>query len=326
MDSRTLSTDLRSARRSDHRRSMAGEAAGLGKHLSAIYDMLDRLRHRSRQSAGMADVLRLRARMTSVAADATADESSRASVSHALAILDAVLDSPLDLDASLFETIHSTLVPEFRDRTAELAQQMREMNRRMRQQAQRLQPGPSPRFRHQVNDERLAASCPPSPAPTTDKPASPVHAVIRGFHVRQAGHDFVLPVGMIEGAFAADVDSLPTVYGKAVAHYCGELCDVIRLASFLGLFNRGSLSPKTLMVIAESGARVCLAVDEVVGPVETAVTPMASVLPQVTGLSGVAVLKSGRLALVPDLSRLLSDRVTHKIATRGEANCSWWRK
>ncbi len=322
MDSRTLSTDRRSARRSDHRPSMAQEAAGPGKLLSAISGVLDRLRHRSPRSPGMADVLRLRALMASVAADATADESSRASVSHALAILDAVLDSPLDLDASLFETIHSTLVPTFQDRTAELAREMREMNRRMRQQAQRLQPGRSPNSSHPVNDERPEASCPPSPAPAADRSASPVHAVIRGFHVRQAGHDFVLPVNLIEGAFAVDVDSLPTVCGKAVAHYCGELCDVIRLASFLGLASRGNLLPKTLMVIAESGARVCLALDEVVGPVEAAVTPMASVLPQVTGLTGVAVLKSGRLALVPDLSRLLSDRVTHKIATKGEANCS----
>ena len=72
--------------------------------------------------------------------------------------------------------------------------------------------------------------------------------------------------------------------------------------------NRADSSPKTLIVIAKSGVRVCLAVDEVVGPVETAVTPMESVLPKVTGLQGVAVLKSGGLALVPDLSRLLSNR------------------
>ncbi len=113
---------------------------------------------------------------------------------------------------------------------------------------------------------------------------------------------------MIEGALAADVDSLPTVYGRTVAHYSGELCDVIRLAPYLGLVDRAGLSAKTLIVISRSGMRACLAIDELVGPVQVAVTPIASVLPRVTSLTGIAVLKSGRLALVPDLPRLLASR------------------
>jgi hypothetical protein len=307
MDGKTIFTDLSSSRPPGQRVSAGGRTAMPDKQRAEISALLGRLRSRTCRSAGLEEVLRLRKLMAAVAGP-TPDSSPRGNAAQALGILDAALDSPLDLDASLFETIQSTLEPAPPSGTAELAQQMRRMNRLMQRQAQQAKPGRSAAPSRQAKRQPAGAPCSRSAVSVAVGPASSTRCVVRGFHVRQAGHDFVLPVGIIESAFAADVDKLPTVQGRAVARFCGEMCNVIRLAGYLGLMARGDSSPKTLIVIAESGTRACLAVDQVVGPVETAVTSMESVLPKVTGISGVALLKSGGLALVPDLSRLLSSR------------------
>lgn len=115
----------------------------------------------------------------------------------------------------------------------------------------------------------------------------------------------MLPVEKIERALAVDVSRLATVHGRPVAHFSGEMCDVVHLASHLGLLKRRDSSAATLLAVSESGKRVCLAIDDVVGPVETTVTPLEHVLPGVTSIVGVASLKSGGLALVPDFSRLV---------------------
>jgi chemotaxis protein histidine kinase CheA len=141
--------------------------------------------------------------------------------------------------------------------------------------------------------------------PAEKPPTCPIRSQIRGLHVCQGGHHFVLPIDKIERALDVKASELPTVQGKAVAHVSGEMCDVVYLAGHLGLMPREDSSANTLMVISQAGTRICLAIDEVLGPVETAVTPMNTVLPKVTGLVGVATLDSGGLALVPDLSRLL---------------------
>ena len=177
----------------------------------------------------------------------------------------------------------------------------------MRQQANSVQQGHLAAANHRTRQSSRDTVDSNASVPSEKTPTHPIRPQIRGLHVRQAGHHFVLPIDKIERALNVSARELPTVQGKAVAHVSGQMCDVVYLAGHLGLIPREQSSSNTLMVISEAGSRVCLAIDEVMGPVETTVTPMNTVLPKVTGVTGVATLDSGGLALVPDLSRLVGN-------------------
>ena len=247
------------------RRNSLGEIAA-AFHRGDVFD---------RRAIDFGEVRRIRSLMASASEDSEIDPHCRDRLTQALRLLDAVLDSPLDLDAPLFEAIHVLLEPPL---TREEEEQ--------------------PEHTADLAEPALAAPC-----ETVDlRQETP--SSVRGYHVRQGGHDFVLPVDKIVGAFAADVDILPTVFGRTVVQFSGEICDVFRLATRFGLTTREGGSPKTLMVVASEGHRVCLAVDEVVGPVDASLAAIPSALPQVPGITGVALLSSGALALVPDLANL----------------------
>jgi len=113
----------------------------------------------------------------------------------------------------------------------------------------------------------------------------------------------VIPIEVVERALAAEVRSLPTVCGRKVTSIAGEVCDVVLLSEELGLPATDS-SAGTLLVIATAGRRVCLAIDEVLGPVKASVTTLDRILPGVPHAVDMATLESGALALVPDFSRL----------------------
>lgn len=319
------------------RQSSAGTVPGAGpEDRPATLLATTRQRDRSIAHPTPVDVQRLRRLL--------ANEQDRADAAEALRILDAVVDSPLDLDASLFERIQSALCgdsqqhvatgqpfrverphsepppsvgPAGPPRTAEepetpslsevaaLASQMQGLTGLMRQQAESIQQGHFPARGHRSCQESRNKIVSSTSVPAEKKPRSPIRPQIRGLHVRQAGHHFVLPIDKIERALDVNASELPTVHGRAVAHVSGEVCDVVYLAGHLGLMPREDSSANTLMVVSEAGTRVCIAIDEVMGPVETTVTPMNTIFPKVAGLKGVATLDSGGLALVPDLSRLV---------------------
>ncbi len=210
--------------------------------------------------------------------------ASAAPSAESLRFLDAVLDSPLDVDASILEMLLSTVLS---------------ANRSLQQQTQRIE-----HARLAFEQQRAGRRCEAvSATDTSERPASSAKATVLGLHVRQGGHDFVVPIEVVERAVAAEVGSLPTVCGLKVTSIAGEVCDVVLLTDELGL-PAGDSSAGTLIVIAAAGRRVCLAIDEVVGPVRASTTTLARVLPGVVHTVDVATLESGGLALVPDFSLL----------------------
>ena len=267
-------------------------------------------------------------------------------VAEALEMLDAVLDSPLDLDSSFFERMETLLrgtprissdikrhllllkrIGEDEDQStdgpesaesgeepksavsrglAALTAEMQGMNRVMQGHVDRIKEDRA--SAESVREIPESGVEPAAKGASSTEDALRQSIQIRGLHVRQGGHHFVLPIDRIERALNVRVSELPTVRGGAVARFSGEMCDVIHLAAYLGLTIREDSEAAKLLVISESGARVCLAIDEVVGPVETKVTALEGILPRVTGLVGVATLESGGLALVPELSRLLPSK------------------
>ncbi|NLS93196.1 MAG: hypothetical protein GXX96_13655 [Planctomycetaceae bacterium] len=209
---------------------------------------------------------------------------SAAPSAESLRVLDAVLDSPLDVDTSILEMLLSTV---------------RSANRSLQRQTQRIE-----HARLAFEQQRAGRRCEAvSATDAAERPASSVEATVRGLHVRQGGHDFVIPIEVVERALAAEVRSLPTVCGRKVTSIAGEVCDVVLLSEELGLPATDS-SAGTLLVIATAGRRVCLAIDEVLGPVKASVTTLDRILPGVPHAVDMATLESGALALVPDFSRL----------------------
>ncbi len=276
---------------------------GQGQSADRLADLpilLDRLVHQDKTPA-LIELRQLRSLLRSAAPAAT----------EALRLLDAVLDSPLDVDSSVLGLLRSRLdsgPSPCPSPTKALVSQLRATTRTLRQQSERMQQGQAAfeqkrSDRVAVGHQGSAETAPKAKLP--DLPVSPCKKTIRGLHVRQGGHDFVIPVEIVERALAADLSRLPTVHGQPVACVSGEMCDVIYLADELGLSVRSNSSPDTLILISLSSKRACLAIDEVVGPVKATVTPLRHVLPDVTAPTDVATLESGGLALVPDFSQLV---------------------
>ncbi|MHB8901169.1 MAG: chemotaxis protein CheW [Thermoguttaceae bacterium] len=306
IDGKPLSSNSRCPPRSGRPAAAAGSPATLPRPMAEVRTLLADLRGRGPQPARPAQLLRLRTLLASAAAaDTPALRAAHDPARLALRMLDEVLDSPLDPDASLLEALGRVLEPSPADEAARLARRMRQMNRLMVRQARQLPQAPPRLPQTRDADRSPSAADAPSPRTPAAPSAPPLDALLRGYHVRQAGHDFLLPIDAIDEAFAADVESLPTVQGRTVVFHSGRPCEVVRLAARLGLAERTSVRPNTLLVVTAGGTRVCLAIDEIVGPLQSPLLPMESILPGVTLLKAVAVLKSGRLALVPDLARLL---------------------
>lgn len=209
---------------------------------------------------------------------------SAAPSAESLRLLDAVLDSPLDVDTSVLGMLLSTV---------------QSTNRSLQRQTQRIE-----HARLAFEQQRAVRQCEAAAATdVSERPASSAKVSVRGLYVRQGGHDFVIPIEVVERAVAAEFRSLPTVCGRKVTSIAGEVCDVVLLTEALGLPAADS-SAGTLIVIAAAGRRVCLAIDEVVGPVRASTTTLDRVLPGVVHTVHLATLESGGLALVPDFSLL----------------------
>lgn len=277
MDGNTILSPTDATRRRPFAPAKASPPAFQRNGLGEVAVAFHRLDASGKGAIDLRQVRRFRSLIASASKDSGIELAGRDRLARALHLLDAVLDSPLDLDAPLFEAIGDVL---FLEGTSPDSKEDQPEN---------------------ITDQeepRDAAPCEPADM-RQELPSS-----VRGYHVRQGGHDFVLPVDKIVGAFAADADQLPTVFGRTVAQFSGGLCDVFPLASHFGLQANEGCSPTTLMVVALEGLHVCLAVDEVVGPVDASLAAIPSALPEVRGMTGVAVLQSGGLALVPDLANL----------------------
>lgn len=116
-----------------------------------------------------------------------------------------------------------------------------------------------------------------------------------------------LPMDAVRTLFRLRPDSLYRLDGRPALDYSGQALSVLELARVLELETAvyREAPPDHCVVIGQSGQRVALLVDAVVGTEEVLLKPIGGVLRQVRGIAGATILSSGEVCTVLAASDLI---------------------
>jgi two-component system, chemotaxis family, sensor kinase CheA len=121
-------------------------------------------------------------------------------------------------------------------------------------------------------------------------------AVIPGFVVSVGSEFFVIPLSEVDECLACP-DNVTTDVVAGVMYVRGEGVPYVRLRDHFGF--GGTASGREVMVIVEHDrGRAGFVVDEVVGEAQTVIKPLTSMLKNLPGVTGTAVMANGSVAMV----------------------------
>jgi two-component system chemotaxis sensor kinase CheA len=131
-------------------------------------------------------------------------------------------------------------------------------------------------------------------------------ATFRGIRIRVSENEFIVPVSAVEHVFSADEEDLFFVKGKRVINYGDISMQLISLGDIFMLPCKKDESTKINILVVSSGTlKVAMAVQEVMDEEEVLVRSMDVRLASVRYFNGAAVLGSGRVIPVIDVSAII---------------------
>lgn len=132
-------------------------------------------------------------------------------------------------------------------------------------------------------------------------------AIISGFAVGVDGETYLVPLESVVETLALDGAPAATdpSSGHRVVQLRGEPLPCARLRAVLEL---GGAPPRReqVLVVQHEGRRSGLIVDALHGESQTVIKPLASLLRRLPGISGSAILGTGRVALILDVAALVA--------------------
>jgi len=136
-------------------------------------------------------------------------------------------------------------------------------------------------------------------------------AIIRGFSVGIGDDTYVVPLDSV-----VECLEFPAVAGRAgrgVLSLRGRPLPYLRLRDH---FRCAGEAPEreNVLVLRHYDHQVCLVVDRLLGESQTVIKPLGRVLGEVPGLSGSAILGSGRVALILEVDTLLREALKDGLA------------
>lgn len=131
-------------------------------------------------------------------------------------------------------------------------------------------------------------------------------AMIDGLLVEADGDRYVVPIGQVDECVALPDDELFSTFGQPAAIVRGELVPIIPLRSAVGRPDRDAKGRHQLLLTRYAEQRVAVAVDHLVGRVQTVIQPLDPALGCLL-YSGATVLGDGSVSLILDLSGLVAD-------------------
>lgn len=134
--------------------------------------------------------------------------------------------------------------------------------------------------------------------------------VVHGLLLRQNSESFMVPFEFIREIFELEDSQLSNILGQQAANIRGEVFAAISLAELLEGVSGSSQAQKPsqgILVSSRKGA-VCLLVDEVVGQRKVILNRLDEILDGNPFVDGVAQLGGGELALVLNVSELISSK------------------
>jgi two-component system chemotaxis sensor kinase CheA len=139
-------------------------------------------------------------------------------------------------------------------------------------------------------------------------------AVIEGFSVGVDEDTYVIPIDAVLECVELRADDGARSTGQGVISLRGEPLPYVRLRDILGMGGQGP-SREDVVVIQHGGDRAGIAVDALHGEGQTVIKPLAKLFHAVQGISGSAILGSGRVAMILDIPELMRKA----LAQRGSA-------
>ncbi len=134
-------------------------------------------------------------------------------------------------------------------------------------------------------------------------------AIIQGFQVAVGGDTYIVPLDSVVECLDLPPEERAAGAAEGVLNLRGRPVPFLRLGRRLGL--GGSRADRESVVVVRDGSAVAgLAVDALLGESQTVVKPLGRLFRGVAGVSGSAVLGSGRVALILDVPALLREALT----------------
>jgi two-component system chemotaxis sensor kinase CheA len=129
-------------------------------------------------------------------------------------------------------------------------------------------------------------------------------AIIEGFAVEVGGNTYVIPLDHVVECVELPAEEKNSEYGTGVLKLRGEPVPYLQLRDYFELPGARA-SRQNVVVVQHDAKRVGLVVDTLHGATQTVIKPLAHLFKDVPGVSSSAILGSGRVAFILDVSALL---------------------
>src|SRR5262245_8126134 len=138
-------------------------------------------------------------------------------------------------------------------------------------------------------------------------------AVLDGMVVRVGGETYVVPLSNMVETLRPQPGQVRTLVGGGdVLSLRGEYVPMVYLHRKFGVSQANTDISKALVMLVETDAsmRIGLVVDEIVGQQQVVIKSLESNYDAITGIGGATILGNGRVALIVDVSMLLTGGVS----------------
>jgi two-component system chemotaxis sensor kinase CheA len=134
-------------------------------------------------------------------------------------------------------------------------------------------------------------------------------AITDGMLIRVGSEDYILPVANMIYSLQPSPESLRTVAGRGEMVVLAEgTLPLVRLRDRLCIPRSAEPPQRTLIVVVAAGGHRCaLLIDQIIGQQQVVAKPLSAVLGNRRGLSGSAILGSGRVGLILDIAEIIED-------------------
>jgi two-component system, chemotaxis family, sensor kinase CheA len=129
-------------------------------------------------------------------------------------------------------------------------------------------------------------------------------AIIEGFAVEVGANTYVIPLEQVVECIELPGEARDSEYSAGVLKLRGEPVPYLQLRDHFQLPGPRALR-QNVVVVQHGAKRAGLAVDALSGAAQTVIKPLPHLFKDVPGVSGSAILGSGRVALILDVSALL---------------------
>jgi two-component system chemotaxis sensor kinase CheA len=129
-------------------------------------------------------------------------------------------------------------------------------------------------------------------------------AIIGGLAVGVCGESYIIPLDVVRECLEFPSTPATADQTTGVMSLRGDALPYVRLGRHFGIDGQRQGSEKAV-VVESRGERAALIVDSLTGETQTVIRPMNKLLEGLPGISGSAILGSGRVALILEVDRIL---------------------